>query len=170
MLSSANVSFDPADFILVRLFRFTRHLLSLLQSLSARKRRIEWHRSRFGAGDLAVDRHDGAAVLGPGGRPHWRAHAFAGLSHAGDRGGLSRPWLCQRLSIDRAGDFGARASRHGDISSDDFGEFGDLARCRAPRFRPRARVGHRRLFYFDFKFSAGPEAISTLPRRHGAWP
>src|SRR5580765_2827531 len=85
MLSSRHVSFDPADFVLVRLFRFPRHLLSLLQSLSARKRRLDRHRSRFGAGDLAFDRHDGAAVLGPSGRPHRRAHALAGVSHAGDR-------------------------------------------------------------------------------------
>ena len=137
-------------------------------TLSARKRRLDRNRSRFGPGDLAFDRHDRAAVLGPSGRSHRRAHAFAAFLTLGPRWAISA-WVTPGLLVHRAGDFCACAGRHGGVSADDFGEFGDLARCRSPRLRPGARLGHRRLFYFGFNFSAG-SGISSLPRRRAAWP
>src|SRR6266545_6155424 len=116
MLSSRHVAFYSADTFLLRLLWLAGHLLSVLQSILERKRRLIWNTSRIDSGDLAVHWHARAATLGTGRRSDGRPRARARLSHAGHRAWLFGTRRRGELLADRYRYRGIGAGRDGHFS------------------------------------------------------
>src|SRR6266498_596228 len=153
MLSSRHVAFYSADAFLVRLLWLAGHLLSVLQSILERKRRLIWNTSGIGSGDLSVHWHARAATLGTGRRSDRRPRAHTRLSHAGYRTRLFGTRLRAELLADRHRYCGIGAGRDGHFSNDDVREPGDSQWRWPSRVRSCAHVGYHWLLHTRDRFS-----------------